>query len=102
MSFPFVHNRHSPCEHSLRRLFTTIPIGCEHSARYLCTRREAVVHKWWGGPVFGGCGEMMKMYKYTIAVYLCKTEALRMRYLGRGLCLEGNTGFWEVVQYDAH
>ena len=95
VSFPLVHNRHSPCEHSFRRLFTTTPIGCEHLTRHLFTRTAAVVHKWWRGPVFGVCGEMMKMYKYTIAAYLCKTEALRMRYLGRRFCLDENKRFLE-------
>ena len=95
VSFPLVHNRHSPCEHSLRRLFTITPIGCEHLTRHLFTRTAAVVHKWWRGPVFGVCGEMMKMYKYTIAAYLCKTEALRMRYLGRRFCLDENKRFLE-------
>ena len=47
-----VHNRHPPCEHSLWRLFTTTPIGCEHSMRPLCTRRVAVVHMWWRRRVF--------------------------------------------------
>ena len=51
------------------------------------------MNKWFGGSVLGECGEMMKMYKYTIAVYLCKTEALRMRYLGQGFCLEENALF---------
>ena len=45
---------------------------------------------------------MHSVVKKLVLVYLCKTEALRMRYLGRGFCLEENTRFWEVVQYDAH
>ena len=52
VSFPFVHNRHSPCEHSFWRLFITTPIGCEHSERHLFTRRAAVVNKWWGDSIF--------------------------------------------------
>ena len=95
MSFPFVHNRHSPCEHSLQRLFTTTPIGCEHSARHLCTRREAVVYKWWGGPVFGVCGEMMQMYKYAIAVYLCKNRGSENAVFGTRLLFG-----WEYAIFD--
>ena len=102
VSFPFVHNRHSPCSHSLWRLFTTTPIGCEHSARHLFTQGTAVVHKWWGRPVFGVCGEMMKMYKYTIAVYLCKTEALRMPYFGTEIYWRRNTRILEILLYNAH
>ena len=41
------------------------------------------------------------MYKYTIAAYLCKTEALRMQYLGRGFCLDGNTRFLNYCLYHA-
>ena len=100
--FPFVNNRHFPCSHSLRRLFTTTPIGCEHSARHLFTQGTAVVHKWWGRPVFGVCGEMMKMYKYTIAVYLCKTEALRMPYFGTEIYWRRNTRILEILLYNAH
>ena len=33
------------------------------------------------------------MYKYTTTVYLCKTEPLRMRYLGRTPYLNENTRF---------
>ena len=40
------------------------------------------------------------MYKYTITVYLCKTEPLRMRYLGRSSCLEENTRFLILNLYD--
>ena len=47
-----VHNRHPPCAHSRRRLFTTTPTDCVHSWRPLCTRRVAVVHKWWRRRVF--------------------------------------------------
>lgn len=47
-----VHNRHPPCEHSRWWLFTTTPTDCEHSWRPLCTRRVAVVHKWWRRCVF--------------------------------------------------
>ena len=66
-----VHKCGSPCEHSLQRLCTTTPIGCEHSAWHLFTRREAVVHKWWRGSVFRLAGKKAKciniqsLYKYA-------------------------------------
>ena len=102
VSFPFVHNRHSSCSHSLWRLFITTPLGCEHFARHLFTRRATVVNKWFGGSVLGECGEMMKMYKYTIAVYLCKTEALRMPYFGTEIYWRRNTRILEILLYNAH
>ena len=66
-----VHNRYCPCEHSLLRLCTATPIGCEHSVRHLFTRREAVVHKWWRESVFRlmgdetKCTNIQSLHKYA-------------------------------------
>ena len=77
--FPFVHNRHFPCSHSLRRLFITTPIGCEHSARHLFTRRAAVVHKRWRDSVFWFVGRWWKCITYNCGYIYTKQELWECR-----------------------
>ena len=38
-----------------------------------------------------------EMYKYAMSVYLCKIEALRIRYMGRGFYPDENTGILQMV-----
>ena len=37
------------------------------------------------------------MYKYATGVYLCKTEALRMQYMGRKFYLDENKRVFQLV-----
>jgi len=53
------------------------------------------VHKWWGGPVFGVCGEMMKMYEYTITVYLCKNRGSENAVFGTWFLFGGKYAIFD-------